>query len=615
MEDSDSAYPFNPFYLNTLGLISIPMDPNIAWEEFSSQGSRKVEEVSKGMTSINGKLDALLQLANESNVNSARTAEIVPQVMGDTAAMDAQAAEMAATGGMPPMPPEGAPAGDVPPDDMGGAPAEEPMPEEAPADVPPEGDVKNEPMPPVDAGAADMGPEPAPDMGPAPAPDMGGAPPEEAPMDMGGQDLGLGDIDWSAYSIDNAYEDFEEALKDEAKEALDAGDTQRVAAITQVMDAIRMIWAQSGVADETPAPDMGGQVAPGVDGIPAPDIMKSEGEDMTEMEDATKAQLEPIKEETMVEEEVEKADDVGGDIAEGETSAGEAVESVEASEGCEKSELEGAEKGGVNGITLDQALAMAQQSANDPGKMEGLFRDILGMQDRGITLDQAMQFAQQNAGNQQGMKGLFMDMGLTNPIKRSVPDNAPLAAPPSDVTRKVYADGEPSVLPGEGKPASSGMMRYDPNTGATTPEPNPNGISPSASVAGHNEYNPYADKVPNKPMSGPAIKSEGTPLPSFKSMMEAREASGKPFDCSADEDMLRGVKMGQVYKSENGTFMVINSSRPNVASSLGMQAKIEPQDLHKSFAPKVEVDEENPLRKSLKNDWDNYMAYKETDSF
>ena len=141
------------------------------------------------------------------------------------------------------------------------------------------------------------------------------------------------------------------------------------------------------------------------------------------------------------------------------------------------------------------------------------------------------------------------------------------------------------------------------------------GISPSASVAGHDEYNPYADKVPNKPMTGPAIKSEGTPIPSFKSMMEAREASGRPFDCSADEDMLRGVKMGQVYKSENGTFMVINSSRPNVASSLGIQAKIEPQDLHKSFAPKFEEKEEDPLRKSLKNDWDNYMAYKETDSF
>ena len=112
-----------------------------------------------------------------------------------------------------------------------------------------------------------------------------------------------------------------------------------------------------------------------------------------------------------------------------------------------------------------------------------------------------------------------------------------------------------------------------------------------------------------------AMKSEGAPLPSFKSMMEAREASGKPFDCSADEDMLRGVRMGQVYKSENGTFMVVNSSRPNVASALGVQARIEPQDLHKSFAPQVEVDEENPLKKSLKNDWDNYMAYKETDSF
>ena len=587
------------------------MDPDIAWEEFSSQGSKKVEEVRKGMTSINGKLDALLQLANESNVNSARTAEIVPQVMGDTAAMDAQAAEMAATGGMPPMPPEGVPGGDVPPEAMSGAPPEVPMPEEAPTDVPPEGDVRNEPMPPVDEPAADVGPVPE-----EPVPDMGAMPQEEPAMGMDGGDMGLGEIDWSAYSIDNAYEDFEEALKDEAKEALDAGDTQRVAAITQVMDAIRMIWAQSGVADEAPVPEMAGQVAPGVDGMPAPDMMKSEGDDMTGMEDATKAELEPIKEETMVEEEVEKADDMGGDIAEGETAGGDAVEGVEASEGCKKSgeELEDTQKGYIDGITLDQALAMAQQNANDPSKMEGLFRDILGMQDRGITLDQAMQFAQQNAGNQQGMKGLFMDMGLTNPVKRKVPDNAPLAAPPESYA--LPGEGKESyALPGEGKPASTGMMRYDPNTGATTPEPNPNGISPSASVAGHDEYNPYADKVPNKPMTGPAIKSEGTPIPSFKSMMEAREASGRPFDCSADEDMLRGARMGQVYKSENGTFMVINSSRPNVASALGMQAKIEPQDLHKSSAPKIDVNEDDPLRKSLRSDWENYMAYKETDSF
>ena len=567
------------------------------------------------MTSINGKLDALLQLANESNVNSARTAEIVPQVMGDTAAMDAQAAEMAATGGMPSMPPAGAPGGDVPPEAMGGAPPEEPMPEEAPTDVPPEGDVKNEPMPPVDEGSADMGPVPE-----EPAPDMGAMPQEEPAMDMGGNDMGLGEIDWSAYSIDNAYEDFEEALKDEAKEALDAGDTQRVAAITQVMDAIRMIWTQSGVADEEPVPDMAGQVAPGVDGMPAPDMMKSEGEDMTGMEDATKAELEPIKEEAMVEEEVEKADDIGGDIAEGETAGGDAVEGVEASEGCKKSgeELEDTQKGYIDGITLDQALAMAQQNANDPNKMEGLFRDILGMENRGITLDQAMQYAQQNAGNPQGMKGLFMDMGLTNPIKRRVPDNAPAAAPPSDVTRKVYADGDPGGDYGsleKDEEGSSGMMRYDPNTGASTPEPNPTGITPSARVAGHNEYDPYADKVPNKPMTGPVIKSEGTPIPSFKSMMEAREQSGRPFDCSADENMLRGARMGQVYKSENGTFMVVNSSRPNVASALGMQAKIEPQDLHKSSAPRIDMNEDDPLRKSLKNDWDNYMAYKETDSF
>ena len=599
MADMGSAYPFNPFYLNTLGLISIHMDPNIAWEEFSSQGSRKVEEVNKGMTSINGKLDALLQLANESNVNSARTAEIVPQVMGDTAAMDAQAAEMAATGGMPPMPPEGAPAGDVPPDDMGGVPPEEPMPEEAPADVPPEGDVKNEPMPPVDAGATDMGPEPA--------PDMGGVPPEEAPMDMGGQDLGLGDIDWSAYSIDNAYEDFEEALKDEAKEALDAGDTQRVAAITQVMDAMRMIWTQSGVADETPAPDMGGQVAPGVDGIPAPDMMKSEGEDMTEMEDATKAQLEPIKEETIVEEEVEKADDMGGDIAEGETSAGEAVESVEASEGCKKSELEGAEK--ARNWDLERAQ-LVERLMNEGYSMDDIMDLAAGFNDYAANMRQKEaqiqeRAAAENAPYKPTLQEVAADHAREVDREMKGREMDRMLAQKRDEARAVEA-AKPT-------PTDTGLDHGVPNlesrdvlSGRTVP------ASGSADDDAGRYYS-YADTYGK--YSGDALKSEGAPLPTFKSMMEARETSGRPFDCSADEDMLRGAKMGQVYKSENGTFMVINSSRPNVASSLGIQAKIEPQDLHKSFAPKFEEKEEDPLRKSLKNDWDNYMAYKETDSF
>ena len=82
-----SASRSDPSCLNILRFISKPMDPDIAWEEFSSQGSRTVEEVNKGMTSINGQLDALLQLANESNVNSARTAEIVPQVMAAVSPM------------------------------------------------------------------------------------------------------------------------------------------------------------------------------------------------------------------------------------------------------------------------------------------------------------------------------------------------------------------------------------------------------------------------------------------------------------------------------------------------------------------------------------------------
>lgn len=432
------------------------------------------------MTSINGKLDALLQLANENNVNSARTAEIVPQVMGDSAAEEAQAAEMAATGGMAAgMPPAGASPEDIPPEAMGDVPPEDaPMPEEgAPeeGDAPVGDDVADEPMPPVDMGSADMGAQPE-DM----PPEEESMPEAEPPPEAGGLGTpgGFGDIDWSAYSIDNAYEDFEEALKDEAKEALDAGDTQRVAAITQVMEAMRTIWAQSGVPDGMGAVQPEQAVATGVDGMPAPDMMKSEGEEVT-----TEIPVDAVKaeEEVPEEEPIEKADDTVGDIASGETDDGESVEAVATSEAC---------------------------AEGDVGKSE----------------------------------------------------EEPEAVEKSEEVEEKPAEGPEAVE-----------------------------------------------------RSAPPMPT-GAPLPSFKSMMEAR-TNGNPYDCSADEDMLRGVRMGQVYKSEAGTYMVINSSRPNVASAVGMQRIIDPQDLRKSESKMRTVEEDDPLKKALRNDWDNYMAYKQTDSF
>lgn len=615
-----SVRPSNPFYLNTQEHIYPNMDPDIAWEEFSSQGSKRVEEVRKGMTSINGKLDALLQLANENNVNSARTAEIVPQVMGDTAAEEAQAAEMTAMGGMSSgMPPEGAPPEDVPPEAMGDMPPEEaPMPEGgAPAEggAPIGEDSADEPMPPVDMPPADMGEQPAEVPMDEPMPEEGEVPPEAGGL---GISNGFGDIDWAAYSIDNAYEDFEEALKEEAKEALDAGDTQRVASITQVMDAMRMIWAQSGVSDGMGAVQPEQAMATGVDGMPAPDMMKSEGEEVTEevLVDAVKA------EEAPVEGPVEKADDMAGDIASGETAGGESVEAVAASDACAEEDV----KKGVYAYGpekyLRDTLPMVQQAMGNPTQLREVLMDAIGNGVSRQPVEELMMKIQQTGGDASALESYLRNAGFVNPVpKKARADQmpnpgttlgAPVRAPEPD-SYTAPSDSEPTPAV-----ASAGMTRYDPNTGETTPEPSPNGLSPSASVAGHMECDPAKDKTPNQPVKGNTIdlsKSEGAPLPSFKSMMDARAQGGNPYDCSADEDMLRGVKMGQVYKSESGAYMVINSSRPNVASAVGMQKIIEPQDLRKSEANMRVVEEDNPLKKALRNDWDNYMAYKQTDSF
>ena len=477
------------------------MDPEIAWEKFSQGSDKTMEEVSKGMTSVQGKLDTLLQLANENNINSARTAEIVPQVMGDTGAMEAQAAEIAATGGMPPgAPPAGMPGEELPPDIGGpapeGAPPEDmPMPEDAAGgdipggDVPPEGapeeepappagnPEENTPMPPVDAPPAGMGgPEPAADI---PEGEMGEPMGGAAPMEDAG--VPFEEYDWTSYPIDEAYSDFESALVEEAKTALDSGDTARVAAITQVMDAFRTIWAQSGVADTVaaePEPAMPPmeESAGGIDGIPPQEMMKSEGDDMTEAEKAIEMEPEaPVEDvakstEEMAETEevVEKADEVEEDVI-----------PTEKADDCEAMPVEKADELGAEGA---------------------------------------------------------------------------VEAPIEDVAES---------------------------------------CSKSESV-----------------------ESE---IPSFRDMMNARSGQGNPYDCSADVEMMKGVRLGNIYKSERGTIIVQNSSKPSILSSVGIQTKPDINNLQKSmpmgFAPEGEVNEADPLKKSLKSDWDTYIAYKQPETF
>ena len=449
------------------------------------------------MASVQGKLDTLLQLANESNINSARTAEIVPQVMGDTGAMEAQAAEMAATGGMPPgAPPAGMPGEEMPPDIGGpapeGAPPEDmPMPEDAAGgdvpggDMPPEGapeeepappmgnPEENTPMPPVDAAPEGAG-GPAPMEGEMGEPVGGGMPTEDAGVPFE-------EYDWTSYPIDEAYSDFESALVEEAKTALDSGDTARVAAITQVMDAFRTIWSQSGVADTAaaaPGPEMPPmeETAGGIDGIPPQEMMKSEGDDMTEAEKT--AETEPVTEAPV--EDVAKSDE-------------EMVETEEVVEKADKGEdVIPTEK-------ADDCEAMPTEKADDMGE------------------------------------------GATE-------------APIEDVAESC-AKSEP-------------------------------------------------------------VERE---LPSFRDMMAARSGQGNPHDCTADAEMLRGVRLGNIYKSEKGTIIVQNSSKPSVLSSVGIQTKPDINNLQKSMpmglAPEGEANEADPLRKSLKNDWETYIAYKQPETF
>lgn len=507
------------------------MDPDIAWEKFSQGSDKTVEEVNKGMASVQGKLDTLLQLANESNINSARTAEIVPQVMGDTGAMEAQAAEMAATGGMPPgAPPAGMPGEEMPPDIGGpapeGAPPEDmPMPEDAAGgdvpggDMPPEGapeeepappmgnPEENTPMPPVDAAPEGAG-GPAPMEGEMGEPVGGGMPTEDAGVPFE-------EYDWTSYPIDEAYSDFESALVEEAKTALDSGDTARVAAITQVMDAFRTIWSQSGVADTAaaaPGPEMPPieETAGGIDGIPPQEMMKSEGDDMTEAEKT--AETEPVTEAP--------------------------VEDVAKS---------GEEMAATEEVVEDTEKALSEEFLKE------------------------------------------------HPYLKDIKDVA---------TVKNYSEERKKQKEREAR----GEKIHDPDDDEENTEKS-------------EDLGEGATEAPIEDVAESCAKSEPVEreLPSFRDMMAARSGQGNPHDCTADAEMLRGVRLGNIYKSEKGTIIVQNSSKPSVLSSVGIQTKPDINNLQKSMpmglAPEGEANEADPLRKSLKNDWETYIAYKQPETF
>lgn len=360
------------------------MDEDIAWEKFQKSND---ERVVKGDASISGKLDTIAQMLAEQGTDTSRIAEtVIPEIEGDRGEQDTQASEMAAAGGLPPAggPPMGAPGmggeippevgGEMPPEQNGEMPPEgmpegagmgesdESVPPEIPPAEPPEASpdvqepVKEMPPAPEEAPMEGGMPMPEGDMEAAPVEDNGTPPGADVDMDFGGDE-----IDWSMFTSDGAFRDFMDTLADDAKEALDMGDTAKVVQITQVIEAMSALWKQSGLGQdmqtEVPAPEAGVPMPDDIDqtdtpdGVIPQDLMKSEGdaeldtgdESMEKTEEVAEIGENPVEKAECCEGDMEKSDAVAGDeLGDGETetlAASEAEdEPAELDKGCEKSE-------------------------------------------------------------------------------------------------------------------------------------------------------------------------------------------------------------------------------------------------------------------------------------
>lgn len=301
------------------------MNADEAWNAFQS------DSVKKSGATISGKLDTLAQLLADVGTDTSRTAEtVIPQLEGDQSAIDA-ANEQAGMGapdmgapdaGMPPVPgaedvgaPEaGAPNPDIGAPDMGGADAglapEMPV-EEIPVDDMGEPSAP-EGVPPRDDG--DLLPEEA-------LPDMGGA--DAGMPDMGGADMGgSGNLfEGFSYTSEDALGDFMASITDAAHEALDAGDVERVTAITSFIDGVKRLWAEYMGGSAMPAgldasqsiglpePEVDPDAAPGVSAVPDGE---SAEEPVGEPAEEPKADEGPAEDEEKDEEkdDDEKKDDV-----------------------------------------------------------------------------------------------------------------------------------------------------------------------------------------------------------------------------------------------------------------------------------------------------------------
>ena len=347
------------------------MDIDEAWDNFRSKSFQKA--------SVQEQLDTLAAAINEIKTDTSRTAEIVPQIMGDNASIDSANAEAGAA-----MP--GAP------DMMGGMGGEDmnAMDEQ----MPPEGGDMGADM------GGEMGAEaPVPGAEDMTPPDMGGG--AEPPMEGGGEYAGESEDDYMSDEdidalLDSIYGGMEEeptedipaegvqepmipasggaglaeatnnllaALKQAAHEAVDQNNIDRVVELSHIEQQImQTLGNEVGIEEPTmgEAPDMGAPVpeeqtpmdlpfdpeaAPDVsEGVGGEEIMPEETEEAPEIEEEVEVEEKDDEDDEDVKksatcdaagnspESFEKDGEAAGDgMAEG--TMGEEIEGVVKSEG------------------------------------------------------------------------------------------------------------------------------------------------------------------------------------------------------------------------------------------------------------------------------------------
>ena len=261
------------------------MDLDAAWEDF-----RKDTPIQK--TSVAEKLDVIAAQLNEIQTDTKRTAEIVPKIMGDEAALD-DVAELPAEpmGGMGEPVPEDIPAG-VPGAEEMGAPVEEmpaPMPEGADTGDEAMGNTgfEEEPLAAEPAPTADEAPMDIPEELPEePIPELDEAPVEEE------DDLGLGDVDADFEPSGDSVSLIREIIGEEIEE----GNFERA---KKLLDALQ---AMSAEGEEFPEEEVLPEAAPMEESVEEEVVEETPAEETPEKEEKSD------DEEKKEDEKVEKSD-------------------------------------------------------------------------------------------------------------------------------------------------------------------------------------------------------------------------------------------------------------------------------------------------------------------